>query len=69
MAGAGGNLHHQDKRGFFPLYQTLSVGEEQLDAKVEEERIVGEWKDVYGREAGSPKHLVGGPISNRHLLP
>ena len=45
-------MHHKDKRGFFPLYQTLSVGEEQLAAKVEEERMVGEWKDGYGREGG-----------------
>ena len=69
MAGAGGNLSHQEKSCFFPLYQVLSAGGEQLAAKVDEERMVGEWKDGYGREAGSPKHLVGGPISNRHSLP
>ena len=53
MAGAGGNLPHLEKSCFFPLYQVLSVGEEQLATKVEEERMVVEWKDGYGREGGS----------------
>ena len=50
-AGAGGNPPHQDKSGFFASCQALSVGEEQLVARVEEEKRVAEWKEGEVREA------------------
>jgi len=50
-AGAGGNLPHQDKSGFFASCQALSVGEEQLAARVEEEKRVVEWREGEGRQA------------------
>ena len=50
-AGGGGNNPHQDKEGFFASSQAFTFTEEQLAAKVEEERRVLEWREGEGREA------------------